>query len=152
MFPSLNRKNFFASAVWIPDYVLVLITKFPQTDEGIEPSSHSQPPPFRSIRADPSWSPVHPAADWGREKQKKTKNDDLCEQVTISVTKQGPSLYRWYIYIYIYIYIWHLPLTGQWHAVPYRGGWVLGCSNPHPPEIPKDLQNRVKLNPICENC
>ena len=30
-----------------------------------------------------------------------------------------------------------------------RGG--LGCSNP-PPDIPKALQNRAKLNPICENC
>ena len=35
-------------------------------------------------------------------------------------------------------------------AVAYRGG-VLGCSNP-PLEIPKALQNRAKLNPICENC
>ena len=34
----------------------------------------------------------------------------------------------------------------QWHT---EGG--LGCSTP-PPEIPKSLQNRAKLNPICENC
>ena len=34
-----------------------------------------------------------------------------------------------------------------------RGG--LGCSNPPPPEIPKALQNRAKLNPIVKtvnNC
>ena len=36
-------------------------------------------------------------------------------------------------------------------TVAYRGGG-LGCSNPPPPpEIPKSLQNRAKLNPICEN-
>ena len=27
-----------------------------------------------------------------------------------------------------------------------------GGSNSPPPEIPKALQNRAKLNPICENC
>ena len=36
----------------------------------------------------------------------------------------------------------------QCSGVP-RG--VLGCSTP-PPEIPKSLQNCVKLNQICENC
>ena len=34
-------------------------------------------------------------------------------------------------------------------TVAYRGG--LGCLIP-PPEISKALQNRAKLNPICENC
>jgi len=40
-------------------------------------------------------------------------------------------------------------------AVAYRGGWGwFGGSNP-PPEIPKALQNRAKLNPIVKtvkNC
>ena len=39
-------------------------------------------------------------------------------------------------------------------AVAYRGGWAWGCWNP-PPEIPKSLQNRAKLNPIVKtvkNC
>ena len=31
-----------------------------------------------------------------------------------------------------------------------RGGGVWGVQTP--PEIPKALQNRAKLNPICENC
>ena len=34
-------------------------------------------------------------------------------------------------------------------TVAYRGG-VWGLQSP--PEIPKDLQNHAKLNPICENC
>jgi len=42
------------------------------------------------------------------------------------------------------------------YPVAYRGGvGGLGCSNPPPPEIPKALQNRVKLNPIVKtvkNC
>ena len=36
--------------------------------------------------------------------------------------------------------------------VAYRGGEGFGCSNSSPPEIPKALQNRATLNPICENC
>ena len=35
------------------------------------------------------------------------------------------------------------------YPVAYRGG--VGAFNP-PTEIPKALQNRAKLNPICENC
>ena len=35
-------------------------------------------------------------------------------------------------------------------TVVYRAGG-LGCQPP-PPEIPKALHNRAKLNPICENC
>jgi len=33
----------------------------------------------------------------------------------------------------------------------WRTEGVLECSNP-PTEIPKTLQNRTKLNTICENC
>ena len=41
-----------------------------------------------------------------------------------------------------------------WKAVTYRGGVGLGEFKP-PPEIPKALQNRAKLNPIVKtvkNC
>ena len=45
----------------------------------------------------------------------------------------------------------HRGKTGIWN-VPFQ--WRIeggsGCSPP-PPEIPKALQNRAKLNPICEN-
>ena len=34
------------------------------------------------------------------------------------------------------------------HGVPRGGVWGVRP----PPEIPKALQNRAKLNPICENC
>jgi len=40
----------------------------------------------------------------------------------------------------------------QWRT---DGGWGLEVSNPHPPEIPKALQNRAKLNPsmkTVKNC
>ena len=37
----------------------------------------------------------------------------------------------------------------QWHT---EGGGCLRCSKPLPPQIPKALQSRAKLNPICENC
>ena len=37
---------------------------------------------------------------------------------------------------------------GNLFPVAYRGG-DLGCSNP-PPEIPKALQNRAKLNPTAK--
>ena len=36
----------------------------------------------------------------------------------------------------------------QWHTEGGGGG----VQPTHPPEIPKALQNRAKLNPICENC
>jgi hypothetical protein len=44
-----------------------------------------------------------------------------------------------------------LHTTHYWNVTPvaYRGG-VGGCSTP-PPEIPKALQNRDKLNPIVKN-
>ena len=50
-------------------------------------------------------------------------------------------------------YIACLVCSAEWQsasqeAVAYRGGGVLGGSNPPPPEIPKALQNRAKLNPI----
>ena len=33
-----------------------------------------------------------------------------------------------------------------------KGSKILKLPRPPPPEIPKALQNRAKLNPICENC
>ena len=38
------------------------------------------------------------------------------------------------------------------YLIQWRTEGGLGCSNPPPPEIPKALQNRAKLNPICEKC
>jgi len=46
-------------------------------------------------------------------------------------------------------------ILNMWMSVAYRGGGELGCSNPPPPEIPKTLQNRAKLNPsvkTVKNC
>jgi len=40
-------------------------------------------------------------------------------------------------------------------TVAYRGGKFGGSNHPPPPEIPKSLQNRAKLNPIVKtvkNC
>ena len=46
------------------------------------------------------------------------------------------------------------PTNKPWLSVAYRGGGGWGVQTP-PPEIPKALQNRAKLNPIVKtvkNC
>ena len=48
-----------------------------------------------------------------------------------------------------YVQVWYNFHFIKFSGVPRGGG--LECSNPPPPQT-KALQNRAKLNPICENC
>ena len=53
----------------------------------------------------------------------------------------------WYLACFSNLFAPHTHTHTHTHTVAYRGG-DLGCSNHPPPEIPKALQNRAKLNPI----
>jgi len=44
------------------------------------------------------------------------------------------------------------PQTHKSHTSGVLRGEVWGVQTPPPPEIPKALQNRAKLNPIVEKC